>query len=233
MKKIGLAILGILAFVGLAGCENNGREIRTLDVAVLEARENIRLELSNRPDVTDEDMIGIPEGALIIPLVEIENHSIAENFDHDGWFLCNLTGDCTLNVRVPGLNHGLDGDIFTFSFDPEAREMTLPIDGNAHRCYTNENNNLLICEDLGFVLEGMMASTNLDNYIDESVRLTDTTTFEITHTDGITDSSTVAGTRADLIDFLESESNSFSINIVHDKVGSELIATHIQILVFS
>ena len=93
----------------------------------------------------------------------------------------------------------------------------------------------LICEiwDLNLGGEGETFSF-MDTSIqlpEITVRLTDETTVEIWHTDDHqTDKS--EGRRRDLMEILENENNSFTLNIAHEEINGEVIATHILMMIF-
>lgn len=180
-----------------------------------------------RPEVSDEDLANVPEDALVIPLTELHEHELYNIFDQ--WTLCHLTGDCTQGAWADSIT--LNNDDLTFQVsDRTAMPAT---EEYIYACETNERNNLLICEVTGESAgAGMIGATDSSiQYPELTVKMTDATTFEIWHTDGIkTDES--EGTRDDLIELLESESTMFSLNIKHEEMNGELVATHVLIMIF-
>jgi len=199
-------------------------------------------ELAGIPEVTDADWEAVPEGALAVPLAQLHEHELYVFFEDNEWQLCHLTGDCVLGVFQ---SHDGDepwihilGDVLHFRAEFD-RVLNPLLGGEIAECRTNDKNNLLICEGVDFsegvILDdeglGMFGGFDSEATQEMIVRLTEATTFEIMHTDGH-NSTTSQGTRNDFDELVSGTSTSYSLSIKHEEVGGELIATHIQMMIF-
>lgn len=238
MKRFGILTTLLTTLLILTACRDNESYPQLPDEtepSVLEATESIEPtepeeNTSAIPEVSDEDLVGIPEDALVIPLTDLHEHELSAVFENDEWMLCHLTGDCTQSVWG---QVAVNGDLLTFGV-PD-RVATPTTEDYIYSCVTNERNNLLICEILaenfgggGEFFVGADSSVQLPEM---TVRITETTTFEIWHTDGHqTDKS--EGTKTDLTELLENGRTSFNLNIVHKEINGDVVATHILMMIF-
>ena len=239
MKKLGILTHFFTTVLIMTSCGNNEayepQPSTETDPPMLEADEPTIVEESEQetptiPEVAEEDLEGIPDDALVIPLADLHEHELSNVFENDEWMICHLTGECTQSVWA---QTSVNGDLLIFGIPDR---IAIASDYNyIYSCATNERNNLLICEILAQNFGGggetfgiMDTSIQLPEM---TVRITDATTFEIWHTDGHhTDES--EGTRRDLVELLESGSTAFSLNVAHEEINGEIVATHILMMIF-
>jgi len=191
---------------------------------------------SGIPEVTDADLAAVPEGVHATPVIELQDHPNLATFFQDEWQLCHLTGGCTMSIMPWGDAYYLAGDVFHFQA-PTDRMLSSFMGDRTYECRTNDRNNLLICEDVGEAIDGgeeEIIGMDLGGQMqDMTARLTDATTFETIHTDGqpgtVPDIS--AASRSDFEE-LVAGSSSYSLAIRHEERDGELVAIHIEMMIF-